>query len=75
MMTAPTISNIFLWRMLAESEGDYHIAYWSFFDKPDRPCRIDTTPSGHTLLEAPQGTTRRLQKLTWFAKRLAQGRG
>jgi len=67
MMTAPTISNIFLWRMLAESEGDYHIAYWSFFDKPDRPCRIDTTPSGHTLLK-PLKNYPQAQKLTWFAK-------
>ena len=67
MMTAPTISNIFLWRMLAESDGQYHIAYWSIFDDSDRPCRIDRTPSGHPLL-APFKDDPHVQKLTWFAR-------
>lgn len=67
IMTAPTISNIFLWRMLAESEGDYHIAYRSLLDDPARPCRIDTTPSGHDLLK-PLENYPQAQKLSWFAK-------
>ena len=67
MMTAPTISNILLWRMLAESDGQYHIAYWSFFDEPGRSCRIDSTPKGHELLE-PLEHHPEVQKLIWFAK-------
>ena len=67
MMTAPTISNIFLWRMLAETDGQYHIAYWSFFDDQDRQGRIDTTPSGNELLN-PLASYPQTQKLTWFAK-------
>lgn len=67
MMTAPTISNIFLWRMLAEVDGQYHIAYWSVFDDPQRPCRIDKTASGHTLLN-PLENYPQVQKLSWFAK-------
>ncbi len=67
MMTAPTLSNILLWRMLAESGEHYHIAYWSVFDQPTRPCRIDSTPKGHKPLEPikhhPEAT-----QLIWFTK-------
>jgi inner membrane protein len=67
VMTAPTISNILLWRMLAESDGQYHIAYWSFFDDPGRPDRIDSTPTGHQTL-TPLAHHPQAEKLTWFAK-------
>jgi len=67
MMSTPTISNIFLWRMVAETEGQYHIAYWSFFDDDDRPCRIDTTPKGHETLEKFKDYPE-TAKLIWFAK-------
>lgn len=67
MMTSPTISNIFLWRMLAESEGQYHIAYWSIFDDEDRPCRIESTPNGHSTLD-PLRKYPETGKLIWFAE-------
>ena len=51
MMTAPTISNIFLWRTLAETDGQYHIAYWSLFDDDDRPLNITHIPKGHEHLK------------------------
>ena len=67
MMTAPTISNIFLWRMLAESGGQYHIAYWSLFDDSTRPCRIDSTAKGHDALEPLKDHPEAVQ-LVWFTK-------
>lgn len=67
MMTAPTLSNIFLWRMLAETDGHYHVAYWSVFDDAERPLQISRLPKGHEHLEGferfPETGT-----LKWFAK-------
>lgn len=67
MMTAPTISNIFLWRMVAETDGHYHVGYWSVFDDPDRPAKINHLPKGHEHLQKfehfPETGT-----LKWFAK-------
>lgn len=67
MMTSPTLTNIFLWRMIAESDGEYHIAYWSFFDSPDRPLRIDTVQKGHEKLQE-FGKHPEITALEWFAK-------
>ncbi|MGB2402340.1 MAG: metal-dependent hydrolase [Akkermansiaceae bacterium] len=67
MMTAPTLSNILLWRMLAESQGQYHIAYWSVLDAPTRPYRIDSTPKGHQSLEPIKHHPEAIQ-LVWFTK-------
>ncbi|MFK7911011.1 MAG: metal-dependent hydrolase, partial [Akkermansiaceae bacterium] len=67
MMTAPTISNIFLWRMIADTEDHYHVAYWSPFDNDDRPTEISQLPKGHEHLKNfthfPETKT-----LKWFAK-------
>ncbi len=66
MMTSPTFSNIFLWRMLAESGDRYYVAYWSLFDSPDRPEVIASTAKGHDslgrFLVYPE-----TEKLVWFA--------
>ena len=67
MMTSPTISNIFLWRMVAEADGQYHVAYWSFFDDPARSLRIDSMPKGHEKLESYEKYPE-TAKLKWFAK-------
>jgi inner membrane protein len=67
MMTAPTLSNILLWRMLAESGDHYHIAYWSVLDAPQRTCRIDSTPKGHQSLE-PIKQQPEAAQLIWFTK-------
>ena len=67
MMTSPTISNIFLWRMLAASGGQYHVAYWSLFDDPERELRIDSVAKGHEKL-LPYEQYPETDKLKWFAK-------
>lgn len=67
MVTAPTLSNIFLWRMLAEADGQYHIAYWSLFDDHNRPFRITSTPQGHEFLRPLQHHPE-AEQLIWFAK-------
>ena len=67
MMTAPTLSNIFLWRMLAETEGEYHVAYWSLFDAVDRDLRIDTVEKGHDKLSGFD-PYREMQQIKWFTK-------
>ncbi|BDS06349.1 membrane protein [Oceaniferula spumae] len=67
MVTAPTLSNIFLWRMVAESEGNYHIGYWSIFDSDDRDTAFDQIPAKHedlgTFAESAE-----VQKLIWFSQ-------
>ena len=67
MITAPTISNIFLWRMVAETDGQYHIAYWSVFDDNNRLPNITHVPKGHEHLEDIQHFPE-TQALMWFAK-------
>jgi len=67
MITAPTLSNIFLWRMLAESDGHYHISYWSLFDNDDRQEAIEHIPNGHHQLGEFEHS-KEVQKLIWFAK-------
>ena len=66
MMVAPTLSNIFLWRMLAESDGEYHVAYWSIWDKPDRDFAISSIRKNHQLLEHFEPSPA-VDKLKWFA--------
>ncbi|MBK1830124.1 metal-dependent hydrolase [Verrucomicrobiaceae bacterium R5-34] len=67
MMTAPTLSNIFLWRMLAESDGHYYISYWSVFDGPDRDDDLDHFPTGHQHL-GDFAESAEVQKLIWFSQ-------
>lgn len=67
MMTAPTLSNIFLWRMLAESDGQYYITYWSVFDANNRNSPIDQTPTGHQHL-GEFSESAEVKKLIWFSQ-------
>lgn len=67
VMTAPTLSNIFLWRMLVESDDEYHIGYWSFFDDPDRVFHLESVPNGHSKLEGLEAYEE-VKELKWFAK-------
>lgn len=67
MMTSPTISNIFLWRMLAETDGHYHVAYWSLLDDDDRLANITHLPKGHEHLENFEHFPE-TQTLRWFAR-------
>lgn len=67
MMTAPTLTNIFLWRMLAESDGQYYISYWSVFDAADRDDALDQIPSGHHHL-GEFSNSAEVKKLIWFSQ-------
>lgn len=53
MMTAPTFSNIFLWRMVAEDQDGLtiHTSYWSFFDDKDENHDILSFKKDHHLEE------------------------
>ena len=67
MITAPTISNIFLWRMVAETDGQYHVAYWSVFDDDDRLANFTHLPKGHEHLKDIEHFPE-TDALKWFAK-------
>lgn len=51
LMTAPTFSNIFLWRMVAQdADGEtFHISYWSLLDKKEEPPLILSFKKEHHL--------------------------
>ncbi|MEZ7955597.1 MAG: metal-dependent hydrolase [Rubritalea sp.] len=51
MMTAPTFSNIFLWRMVAEDhDGEtIHTSYWSLLDSKDQQPAILSFKKDHQL--------------------------
>lgn len=67
MVTAPTFSNIFLWRMIAEdTDGEtIHTSYWSFFDKADTKYKVLSITKDHHL-EADFKDSEDLRVLTWF---------
>lgn len=67
VMTAPTISNIFLWRMIAETDDHYHVSYWSVFDSSRRSARIDHMPKGHEHLKRFEQFPE-IKTLKWFAR-------
>lgn len=67
MIVSPTLSNLFLWRMVAKNEQYYYVSYWSFFDAKSRKPVIDTvvrTPAA----AAPFRNTKAFQTLDWFSK-------
>ena len=59
MMTAPTFSNIFLWRMVAKDEDGetIHTSYWSLFDNDDDKPVILSLQTTHHLEEAFSDST------------------
>jgi inner membrane protein len=67
MMTAPTFSNIFLWRMIAEDQDGktFHTSYWSLFDKNDEQPEILSIKKDHHL-EVSFQNSEDLKALTWF---------
>ena len=71
MMTAPTISNIFLWRMLAESEdpdngSQLHVSYWSPFDDSSQDT-LRSFSKGTEHLAKFRGSEE-TETLHWFSK-------
>jgi len=67
LMTGPTFSNIFLWRMIADDGENFHTSYWSIFDKPQEPSVILSFPKDHQLEEDFQDS-KDLQTITWFTR-------
>ncbi|MGJ8657799.1 MAG: metal-dependent hydrolase [Akkermansiaceae bacterium] len=67
MMTGPTFSNIFLWRMIAEDGETFHTSYWSFFDREDEPPVILSFKKDHNL-EVSFQDSQDLQTITWFTR-------
>lgn len=67
MMTAPTFSNIFLWRMIADDQDGktFHTSYWSLFDKNDEQPEILSIKKDHHL-EVSFQDSNDLKALTWF---------
>lgn len=67
MLVSPTLSNIFLWRMVARNDDHYYVSYWSIWDATDRQQRIDTiqrTPD----LAIPFQNSKTFDTLNWFSK-------
>lgn len=67
IITSPTISNIFLWRMLARDDSQYYVAYWSVFDGDSRPIAIDRIPQ-HPELVIPYQASAEFELLDWFSE-------
>ena len=67
MVTAPTFSNIFLWRMVADDtdEETIHTSYWSLFDSNENKNSLLSIKKDHHL-EANFQDSEDLQTLTWF---------
>lgn len=64
--SAPTLTNIALWRGIADVGDEFLIGYWSIFDDNDE-VRFDRVPK-HRFLAKPWHDTRVLDTLAWFSK-------
>lgn len=60
----PTILNNMLWYSVAETETQYHLAFYSLFDKSTTADKIITVDKNHNLIDM---TDNNLQTLTWFS--------
>ncbi len=67
MMTSPTLSNILLWRMVADDGERYLISYWSIFDTQDRSTELTPLAKNHHLL-APFRSDRNTSAVLWFSE-------
>lgn len=65
MRTTPTLSNIFLWRMVARDDEKYYVGYWSLFDKPGRKYPFVEFEHGHHL-EKELKSSEDFQTIKWF---------
>lgn len=62
---SPTVSNVFLWRALAETEDAYHVRYWSPFD--ESVGELNHFPKHHELAEKMTGEPV-FEALKWFSR-------
>lgn len=66
MSVSPTLSNIFLWRMLAKTEDSYFICYWSLFDDANLAPVIDQVQRDPELAK-DFTDSRAFQTIDWFS--------
>ncbi|MFY0630502.1 MAG: metal-dependent hydrolase [Flavobacteriaceae bacterium] len=60
----PTLLNNFLWYSVAETDTNYHLAFYSVFDKSSTADNIITLPRNQDLLDMSHTD---LQVLAWFS--------
>lgn len=60
----PTILNNFLWYSVAETKENYHLTFYSIFDKNDYSNNIITVKKNHDLINL---SDQNLQTLIWFS--------
>ena len=60
----PTILNNILWYSVAETDKNYHLAFYSLFDKSKTANKIITVKKNHALIDM---TDTNLQTLAWFS--------
>ena len=60
----PTILNNILWYSVAETDKNYHLAFYSLLDKSKFSEKILTIEKNHNLIDM---TDSNLQTLTWFS--------
>ena len=60
----PTILNNFLWYAVAETESEYHLTFYSLFDKKKISNKIISVKKNHDIIDM---TDKNLQTLAWFS--------
>jgi len=60
----PTILNTILWYAVAETETEYHLAFYSLLDKSGISTNIISIKKNHDLIDM---SDKNLQTLTWFS--------
>ena len=60
----PTILNNFLWYSVAETETQYHLTFYSMFDKSKTADQIITVDKNHDIIDM---SDKNLQTLAWFS--------
>lgn len=60
----PTFLNNILWFAIAETDKNYHLTFYSLFDKSATANKIITVKKNHDLIDVSKGN---LKTLTWFS--------
>lgn len=62
--TQPSIFNNVLWYGIAENENDYHVAFYSLFDKSNRFSDWQQLPKNHEIVPTQN---KDIKTLSWFS--------
>ncbi len=62
--TQPSIFNNVLWYGIAENKNEYHVAFYSLFDKSNRFSDWQQLPKNHELVPT---SNKDIQTLSWFS--------